>query len=78
MAGLKDFKNNDFSVAINKRLNGIEIRFVNKMNDDQLTTIKDADLNGLSVNNCGGHTKTKNQSHLLIILSLFIMKLHNI
>jgi hypothetical protein len=42
MAGLKDFKNNDFSVAINKRLNGIEIRFVNKMNDDQLTTIKDA------------------------------------
>lgn len=42
MADLRDYKNKDFSVTINKRMNGIEIRYAAEMSDEQVAEIKEA------------------------------------
>lgn len=42
MAELKDYKNNDFSLTVNNRMHGIELRFAKKMSDEQITSIKEA------------------------------------
>ena len=42
MADLKDYKNKDFSLTLNKRFNGIELRFAQKMSEEQINLIKDA------------------------------------
>jgi len=42
MAELRNYKNNDFSVTINNRMNGIEIRYEKKLTEDQIEKIKDA------------------------------------
>ena len=42
MAELKDYKNSDFSLAVNNRMHGIELRFAKKMSEEQIASIKDA------------------------------------
>lgn len=42
MAELKDYKNSDFSLTVNNRMHGIELRFVKKMSEEQIASIKDA------------------------------------
>lgn len=42
MAELKDYKNRDFSLTVNNRMHGIELRFAKKMSEEQIASIKDA------------------------------------
>lgn len=42
MAELKDYKNSDFSLTVNNRMHGIELRFAKKMSEEQIASIKDA------------------------------------
>lgn len=42
MADLRDYKNKDFSITVNSRMNGIELRFENSMTDEQIEQIKEA------------------------------------
>ena len=42
MVELKDYKNNDFSLTVNNRMHGIELRFEQTLNDSQLAELKDA------------------------------------
>lgn len=42
MAELKDYKNKDFSLTVNNRMHGIELRFEKILNDGQLVELKDA------------------------------------
>lgn len=42
MAELKDYKNNDFSLTVNNRMHGIELRFEQTLNNSQLAELKDA------------------------------------
>ena len=42
MAELKDYKNSDFSLTVNNRMHGIELRFAQKMSEEQITSIKEA------------------------------------
>lgn len=42
MADLRDYKNKDFSITVNTRMNGIELRFENTMTDEQIEQIKEA------------------------------------
>lgn len=36
MAELKDYRNSDFSLTVNNRMHGIELRFVKKMSEEQI------------------------------------------
>lgn len=42
MAELKNYKNNDFSLTVNNRMHGIELRFEQTLNELQLAELKDA------------------------------------
>lgn len=42
MAELKDYKNSDFSLTVNNRMHGIELRFAQKMSEEQLANVKEA------------------------------------
>lgn len=42
MTDLRDYKNKDFSITVNTRMNGIELRFENTMTDEQIEQIKEA------------------------------------
>lgn len=42
MADLRDYKNKKFSITVNTRMNGIELRFENTMTDEQIEQIKEA------------------------------------
>lgn len=42
MADLRDYKNKDFSITVNTRMNGIELRFENTMTEEQIEQIKEA------------------------------------
>lgn len=42
MADLRDYKNKDFSITVNSRMKGIELRFENTMTEEQIEQIKEA------------------------------------
>ena len=42
MAELKDYKNSDFSLTVNNRMHGIELRFAKKMSEEQIVNVKEA------------------------------------
>lgn len=42
MADLRDYKNKDFSISVNSRMKGIELRFENTMTEEQIEQIKEA------------------------------------
>ena len=42
MAELKDYKNSDFSLTVNNRMYGIELRFAKKMSEEQIVNVKEA------------------------------------
>lgn len=42
MADLRDYKNKDFSITVNSRMKGIELRFENTITDEQIEQIKEA------------------------------------
>lgn len=42
MADLRDYKNKDFSITVNSRMKGIELRFENTMTKEQIEQIKEA------------------------------------
>lgn len=42
MADLRDYKNKDFSITVNSRKKGIELRFENTMTEEQIEQIKEA------------------------------------
>ena len=42
MSDLRDYKNKDFSITVNSRMKGIELRFENTMTEEQIEQIKEA------------------------------------
>ena len=45
MADLRDYKNKDFSITVNPRMHGIELRFENTMTYEQIEQIKESQTN---------------------------------